>query len=118
MELICITCPKGCTMHVEVHNGQILSVRGNSCPKGREYAEHEVLYPMRMVTSTVKVNHGTIARCPVMTSVPVPKEIIFDVMKEIEQVELEAPVYLHDVILDSVCGLNVQLIATRTIRKL
>ena len=33
MKMICINCPKGCEMDVEVDGGKV-TVSGNSCPKG------------------------------------------------------------------------------------
>ena len=118
MELTCITCPKGCRVHVDVQNGKIVSISGNSCPKGKEYAENEVLHPVRMLTSTVSIKNGTIARCPVMTSVPIAKEKIFEVMKAIKSVELEAPVALREVLIHDICHTGADLVATRSIQML
>ena len=41
MELTCIRCPMGCAIHVEMENGQVVSVTGNTCPRGAEYAKSE-----------------------------------------------------------------------------
>ena len=116
-EMICITCPKGCTLHVEVHQDK-LTVSGNSCPRGVVYAENEIFHPMRMLTSTINIKNASIARCPVMTSVPVPKEMMFDIMKEIEKITIEAPIECDQVIVHNLCGLDCNLIATRTLKKL
>ena len=117
MEMICITCPKGCTLKVEQHNDKLI-VTGNSCPRGIQYAENEVFHPMRMITSTVKINGASIARCPVMSSVPVPKEKMFDVMKVIEHTVIEAPVQCNQVLVSNICDLDCDLVATRTLKKL
>ena len=114
-ELICITCPKGCTLKIQVENHQILSVTGNGCPRGISYAESEILHPMRMVTSTVKITGAKIARCPVMTSKPIPKDRIFDVMHEIEQVNISSPVIVDQVLIRNICGLDADLVATRSL---
>ena len=39
--LTCIECPVGCEITAETENGEVKSVRGNSCPRGRMYAEFE-----------------------------------------------------------------------------
>ena len=39
MDLTCIRCPMGCAIHVEMENGQVVSVTGNTCPRGAEYAK-------------------------------------------------------------------------------
>ena len=41
--LTCIECPVGCEITAETENGEVKSVRGNSCPRGRMYAESEVV---------------------------------------------------------------------------
>ncbi len=117
MELTCITCPKGCVLSVKLKDGQIESISGNSCVRGIEYAKNEVLHPVRMLTSTVRIHHASIARCPVKSSKPIPKEKIFDVMKAIEAIEIEAPVQCRDVVIEHVCGLDADIIATRTFQK-
>ena len=33
-ELICINCPMGCMLTAEVENGEVISVTGNTCPRG------------------------------------------------------------------------------------
>ena len=116
-EMICITCPKGCTLHVQMNQDKLI-VTGNSCPRGVIYAENEVFHPMRMLTSTVNIKGASLARCPVMTSQPVPKEMMFDIMKVIETITIEAPVQCDEVIVHNICGLDCDLVATRTFKKL
>ena len=36
--LTCIECPIGCTIEVELQDGNVISVQGNGCPRGRLYA--------------------------------------------------------------------------------
>ena len=53
-ELTCIVCPLGCDLKVELdENKRVLSVSGNTCPRGKVYAENECVNPRRTVTSTV-----------------------------------------------------------------
>ena len=40
-ELTCIRCPIGCHITVELDNGEVKSISGNSCPRGEEYAASE-----------------------------------------------------------------------------
>ena len=37
-ELICIGCPLGCNLTVEMDGGQVLSVNGNTCKRGDDSA--------------------------------------------------------------------------------
>ena len=50
--LTCIGCPMGCQVSVQMGAGKILSVTGNTCPRGDAYAREEVTAPARTVTST------------------------------------------------------------------
>ena len=51
--LTCICCQIGCTIEAEVEDNHVLSVRGNSCPRGEKYAKSELSNPVRTLTSTV-----------------------------------------------------------------
>lgn len=110
-ELICITCPRGCHLKVDEN----LNVTGNSCPRGAIYAKAELTHPVRMVTSTVLVESKTECRVPVKTKDPIPKELIFKVMDEINKVKIKAPVKIGDVVIKDVLGSGVDIIATKNI---
>ena len=111
--LICIVCPRGCHLSVD----DDLNVTGNGCKRGVEYAKRELTHPTRMVTSTVKIEGSIEVRLPVVTKDPIPKEKIFDVMKEINKTTVKCPVNIHDVVIENVLGLGVDIIATKSILK-
>ena len=113
-KFICIQCPSGC--HLEVDT-ETLEVKGNSCPRGEAYGKAEVSHPLRTITSTVKIVGGDIPRCSVRTNQPIPKEKMFDVMKELNKVELMAPVNVGDVVIGNVLGLGADIIVTKKIDK-
>lgn len=112
-KLTCITCPMGCDIEIEMDEGEILSIKGNSCPRGEKYARSEMLHPERMVTSTVKTD-GKKKRLPVITSKAVPKEEIFNVMKEINSAKVCLPVQSGDIIIKNVCGTGADILAERS----
>ena len=109
--LTCIVCPRGCQITVEFDGeGKIQKIDGNLCKRGAVYAENECTHPMRTVTSTVKCESGEIVS--VKTSDTVPKEKVFDVMREINRVRAISPVKIGDVIIKDVLSLGVDVIAT------
>lgn len=112
-DLICIICPRGCAMHVS-GEGEALTVTGNACPKGKQYAVDECTHPMRTVTSIVRVANRVDTMVSVKTAAPIPKENIFDVMKKIRAAEVDAPIEAGTVILADVFGTDV--IATKTVK--
>lgn len=113
--LICIGCPMGCQVTVEMEEGNILSVEGNTCKRGEIYARKEVINPTRIVTSTVVIEKGTKERLSVKTLSDIPKAKIRDVMQDINQVRVTAPVHLGDVVLRNAGGTGVDVVATRTV---
>ena len=113
--LICINCPLGCPLTVTLENGEIKAVSGNTCPRGDAYARKELTAPTRIVTSTVKVRGGRLAVASVKTAAGIPKGSIFDCMKAIRNVELDAPVVIGQVVLADVCGTGVDIVATKNV---
>lgn len=107
--LTCIECPIGCRIEVELQNGMPISVQGNGCPRGKMYAENEVVCPMRVITSTVRAENGEMI--PVKTDRPVKKSEIFNVMQKINATSCTLPVKIGDVIVANIEG-DANLIAT------
>ena len=100
-KLTCIECPIGCEVTVTLEDGRVVEVKGNSCPRGKLYAEAEVVCPKRVVTSTVRAENGEII--PVKTDKPVSKDAIFEVMKKINATSCKMPVALGDVLVENIC---------------
>lgn len=107
--LTCIECPMGCSIEVTVENGSVTSVKGNTCPRGKMYAESEVICPKRVVTSTVRALNGVMI--PVKTDRPVKKSEMFQVMRKINEVHPKTPVKIGDVLLENISD-GANLIAT------
>ena len=104
--MICIICPRGCALHAESNNDQI-TVTGNACPRGQEYAINECTNPVRTVTATVRVSNRHNTMVSVKTSVPVAKGKMMDVMNVLRATQIEAPVHIGDVILKDICGSDI-----------
>ena len=112
IELICITCPRGCHLKVDEN----LNVTGNMCPRGALYAKAELTHPVRMVTSSVNVVSEVESRLPVKTKDPIPKELIFKVMEEIDKTVVKAPIKIGDVVIKNILGLEgVDIVITKNI---
>ncbi|MGN0526117.1 MAG: DUF1667 domain-containing protein [Acutalibacteraceae bacterium] len=110
--LTCVSCPLGCPIEVEIENGEVISVTGNTCKRGDAYARSEVTNPVRSLTTSVKVEGGIHPVVPVKSAGPVPKDKMFDCMKEINAVTIKAPVKIGDVVIKNICGLGVDIVAT------
>ena len=113
--LTCIGCPLGCQIVVELNDGEIKSVTGNTCKRGDDYARKEVTSPTRIVTSTVRVIGGNAATVSVKTKSAIPKSKIFECVKAMKEVIVQAPIAIGDVILSNVADTGVDIVATKGI---
>ena len=114
-ELICIGCPLGCNLTVEMKGAQVVSVSGNTCKRGDDYARKELTDPRRIVTSTVPVTGGKLPVVSVKTASDIPKGKIRECLCALKGVTLTAPVQIGDVIVENVAGTGVDVIATKSI---
>lgn len=114
-ELICIGCPMGCPLTVTLDGGAVVTVQGNTCPRGDAYARKEVTAPTRIVTSTVRVSGGTLAMVSCKTRSDIPKGQIFDVVRALKDVEVSAPVAIGQVLAENAAGTGVDIIATKNV---
>lgn len=110
-ELVCIVCPKGCSMRIEEKDGSY-TVSGNTCKRGAEFAISEMTRPMRTICSTVRTTFPDEPVLSVRVSAEIPKDRIFDVMGEIRKVRLDQPVRRGEPVIRNVLGLGVDIIAT------
>ncbi len=112
-KMICITCPMGCTLEVTHEGETLVNVDGNTCARGEAFVKEELTDPRRMVATTVKVKGGLHPLVPVYTEAPFPKPKIFDLLKEIRKVEIEAPVEMNQVVLENPLGEGIDIVASR-----
>ena len=115
--MTCIICPNGCELETEIENGKVVSVTGNLCPRGKAYALQEVESPKRTIASSVRIKNGTLPLVSVRLNKAVDKDKIFEVMKEINSITLEAPVHVGDVVVKNILGTDSDLIITKNIDK-
>ena len=113
--LTCISCPMGCPLTVEMDGDEIISVTGNTCKRGDVYARKEVTAPTRIVTSTVKVTNGSADMVSVKTKTDITKDKIFDCVKCLKGVSVEAPIHIGDVIIPNAAGTGVDIVATKDV---
>ncbi|MEG1519853.1 MAG: DUF1667 domain-containing protein [Clostridia bacterium] len=113
-EFVCIVCPNGCKLEVDEKN---LTVVGNKCKRGETFGINEVTNPMRTICSTVKTIFEDSPVLPVRVSSDIPKDKIFEVMKEINKVVVSERIGRGDVVIKNVLGLGVDIIATSNLLK-
>ena len=115
-ELTCIGCPVGCMMTIELEEGAVIKVLGNTCQRGEVYARKEVTNPTRIVTSTIRVLEGMLPVVSVKTKEDIPKEKIMDCMMEINATIATAPIRIGDILIENVAGTKVAVVATKNVK--
>ncbi|MBC5627977.1 DUF1667 domain-containing protein [Clostridium sp. NSJ-6] len=111
-ELICISCPLGCHLTVDAENK---TVTGNTCKRGEIYGLNEVINPVRVITSTVKIEGARLPVLPVKTNGAIPKNMNFEAMNIINSVTCTAPIKVGDVIIKDILGTGIDVVAARSL---
>ena len=110
--MTCICCPFGCEMEVSAENNEVY-VTGSKCEKGNEYAKTEILYPRRVLTTTVRCTiNGKKIIAPVKTKGDIPKELLFQAMNVINGIELNSPLKMGDVVFCNILDTGVDIVLT------
>ncbi len=120
-DLVCILCPNGCQLDILIEESptlKVLEVDGCTCDKGMEWAEQEIINPMRTIASSIVVEKGDFPLVSVRTDTPIPLGKIFDVMTAIKNQKVTAPVYIGDMLIQQPAGVDCNIIATRNIHSL
>ena len=118
LSLTCVQCPMGCPLEVTLADGEVVSVTGNTCPRGEAYAKKECVAPARTVTGTVAIEGAALPVLPVRTAGEVPKALVHEVARALRTVTVHAPAAIGDVVLQNVCGTGVDVVASKNVARI
>jgi CxxC motif-containing protein len=102
-------------MKVEVEGQEVIDVQGHRCKKGVKYAEKEVFFPGRILTTTIDTHIHGVTLLPVRSNKEIPKERLVEVVKTISKHSVTEPVEMGQTVIENVLDLGVDIIACRTI---
>lgn len=109
-EITCVICPAGCRILIDKDN-----ISNYKCKKGLDYAKEELINPKRNITTTVKAINLTKKRVAVKLDKEIPKDKIFDVLKEIKKLKINEKVKRGEIIKENILNLGVNLISQETV---
>lgn len=116
MNLTCIVCPMGCLLTIETKNcSVVVSVTGNTCPRGEKYAADECLNPTRTLTTTARVVGDSLVS--VKSDKPLPKDKLSDYMVVINKLRLVPPIHIGDIIIENINDSGINIVATKNIEE-
>ena len=110
-ELTCIICPRGCRLKVDDN----MNVTGNFCMRGAMYAKQELTDPRRSITSIMRVSNRENLMVSVKTNKDISKAKIFEVLKAIENISVQAPIHIGDVLVKNAADSGADIIATKEV---
>ena len=116
--MTCILCPNGCELDVTFSGkptAETISVEGNLCEKGLDYALEELLHPKRTLTTSVLVRGGTQPQTSVKTTAPIPRETVVFAREALRGTVLDAPVAIGQIVARDVAGTGIDVIVTRAV---
>ena len=111
--LTCIVCPRGCTLTVTLDSAlenPVLSVEGQGCKRGVDYATAECTHPTRVLTTTAPTVDGGVVPCK--TDRAIPRELLFEAMKAVNSLSAPAVVRIGDILLENLLGTGANIVAT------
>lgn len=114
-EIICTVCPRGCHIMVTGNEKEVQSLEGYGCKRGIEYATAEFISPVRILTTTVKIDGNDSDLLPVRSNKPISKSKILDCMEFIKKTSVKLPIKQSDIIISDICGSGADIIATKEI---
>ena len=115
-EIICVICPNSCRLRVsqDPKTKEIL-VEGHLCPRGKKYGISEYSNPVRMLITTMRVENGKLSVIPVRSAEPIPKKLLIEAVKIVNDTHCLAPIKMGDILIDNILGTTISVIASRDI---
>ena len=111
--LTCIVCPRGCTLTVTLDSAAenpVVSVEGQGCKRGVDYATAECTHPTCVLTTTAPTVDGGVVPCK--TDKAIPRELLFEAMEAVNRLSTPATVRIGDVLLENLLDTGANIVAT------
>jgi CxxC motif-containing protein len=115
-KITCIQCPLGCEITVLKKDSEYVA-EGQHCSRGETYAIQEATDPQRVLTTAIPIHFGMQKMLPVRSNKQLPKDMIKPGVKKLASIIVEAPVYCGDIIVHEFMDTNVDIIATRDVKR-
>jgi CxxC motif-containing protein len=115
--MICIMCPLGCRMEIQVEKEEIRQIQGNECKEGMKYAKKEISFPGRVLTTTIKTANPERPLLPVRSDREIPKDRLMDCMREIAKHKVMGSVKIGETVIQDILGLGINMTACHTMFK-
>lgn len=116
-EIVCILCPVGCRIIVEIEDGEVVRIDDAGCERGKDYSLQEIRSPVRDFFTTIRVADGKMPLVSVRSTEPIPKNMLMPCAAELAKRVIPAPVRIGDIIIKNIMKLGADIIATKDVDK-
>jgi CxxC motif-containing protein len=116
-EIVCILCPVGCRIIVEIEDGEVVRIDDAGCERGKDYSLQEIRSPIRDFFTTIRVADGKMPLVSVRSTEPIPKNMLMPCAAELAKRVIPAPVRIGDIIIKNIMKLGADIIATKDVDK-
>ncbi len=117
-EVMCVICPNSCRMKVwEDPDTEEIMVEGNKCPRGKTYGVQEYKNPTRMLITTMRILGASHPVIPIHSKGEIPKSMIFNAMRVVNDSYCKAPVKMDDVLIEDLLDTGIDVVASRDMDK-
>lgn len=110
----CQVCPVGCTLKLSETNNE-LTIEGNKCSRGLEYAKSVYKTSPQILYGRCLLSNASMGRLAVKTSGPIPEDLKNQVMEQIRNTSIKAPVKKGQVIIKNILDLDIDVISMRKV---
>ena len=112
----CIICPLSCEIKIHIKGqSHITKISGYKCKKGKIYAKEEIISPKRILTTTMLTSDKYNPLVSVKTDKPLPKKLLFKIIKILNKKKLKAPVKIGQIIIKNVLNTGADIVSTSSI---
>ncbi len=115
-EIVCICCPVGCRICVELEGEQVLQIEGNQCSKGAKYAAQEAVEPMRVFTGLMRAENCE-KPFAVRSDRPIPKNKMMECAAELKKRRPKAPVCIGNIVYENILGTGANIVAAQNLER-
>jgi CxxC motif-containing protein len=110
--IICTVCPQGCEITATFEGDKIVEFTGYGCPRGVEFARTEFTNPLRILSTSVKVEGGCYPLVSVRSDRGIPRSDLMDCMDIIRQVSVKVGTKRGSVVIEHILGSEANVITT------
>ena len=110
-QITCLNVLYDASIDVEYDESAIYSIERNNCERGYRFAIDLLDLPNRNMFGYVKVENSTSKSVKVITTKPIPRDLIPVVEEMLSKITLNAPVEVQDLVIKNVLDTGVDIVA-------